>query len=361
MENVKVEFDIVREIADVSLDAVIVYSLADKKLIYANTIAFDLVGLRINASRLDIEALLGKVVPQDREYLKNQYAVVRDRYLTGEVEFQITRDNDHPVFLCCNAYLISKKSAIIVFIKDITRLKEHEDYIVEYGARKNTVLESLAHQVSGALNLMQHLSVEAEKYVEITNNKNLKIYLKLLNDNSSHCLDIIYDLLRHEHEVSPEVSVKNSRIDVVDRISIIHDELKQSYQQRKFFFTSSAKSLHINTDEVKLLQVVNNLTSNAIKFSPSTESITIAIANDDEEIIVSVQDRGIGIPPQLQPSIFERQLGAGRTGLKGEKSMGLGLSICKNLIQLMGGKIWFESKEGEGSIFYIALPKIKKQ
>jgi two-component system, OmpR family, sensor histidine kinase VicK len=361
MENLKVEFNIIREIADVSLDAVIVYSLADKKLIYANTLAFDLVGLRMNASRLDIEALLGKVVPQDREYLKNQYGVVRDKFLTGEVEFQLTRDNGHPVFLCCNAYLVSKKSAIIVFIKDITRLKEHEEYIVEYGARKNTVLDSLAHQVSGALNLMQHLSAQAEKYIEVTNDKNLKIYLKLLNDNSSHCLAIIYDLLKHEHEVSPAVSVKNSRIDVVDRISIIHDELQQSYQKRKFLFTSSVESLHINTDEVKLLQVVNNLASNAIKFSPSTESITICITDNDEEVIVSVRDSGIGIPQLIQPSIFERQPGAGRTGLNGEKSMGLGLSICKNLIQLMGGKIWFESAEGEGSTFYISLPKAIKK
>jgi two-component system, OmpR family, sensor histidine kinase VicK len=357
MDNVKIEFKVLREIGELSLDGVIIYSLSDKKVIYANDHAFDLVGLRENASSLDIEEFLENVVAQDRAYLKNQYLTVCEKFLTLEVEFKVMDGTNHEVFLCCNAYLVSDQSTIIIFIKDITKPKEHENYLVEYGARKNTMLDTLAHQVNGALNLMHHLSTEAEKYIENTNDKNLKIYLGLLNDNSSHCLEIIHDLLTNEHEESTGIFVKNSRIDVVKKISIIYEELQQNYRTRKFRFSPSIESLHINTDEVKLLQIVNNLTSNAIKFSRASDPITISVLEGGDKVTVSVKDNGIGIPEALKPMIFESQFGAGRRGLNGERSIGLGLSICKNLTQLLKGKIWFESKEGEGSVFYFSLPK----
>jgi two-component system sensor histidine kinase VicK len=275
---------------------------------------------------------------------------------SAEIEFQLANQLGKPIVLCCNAYLVFDKSAIIVFIKDITKSKEHEDYIVKYGARKNTVLDSLAHQVSGAINLMQHLASQAEKYVEATNDRNLQIYLDLLNNNSSHCLRIIYDVLKEEHQVSPGVAVRNSRIDIVEKMAIIHESLQQSYRTRKFVFFSPVKSLHINTDEVKVLQVVNNLTSNAIKFSHSTSTITLSIAMKDHMIIVSVTDEGIGIPDSMKPAIFENQFGIGRTGLNGERSIGLGLSICKDLVRLLGGDIWFDNTENKGSTFYVGLP-----
>ena len=208
------------------------------------------------------------------------------------------------------------------------------------------------------LNLMRHLSSEAEKHIVNTSEKNLKIYLGLLNDNSTHCLEIIHDLLKNEHQESPGIYVKNSRIDVVRKISIIYDELQQNYRARKFQYYPSVESLHISTDEVKLLQIVNNLTSNALKFSNTKDPIVINVSDEGDTVCVSVTDSGIGIPEELKPLIFESQFGAGRVGLNGEKTIGLGLSICKNLIRLLGGTIWFESIEGQGSTFYFRLPKI---
>lgn len=357
MNNLKLEFHALREMADVSTEGVVIYSLIGHNVIYSNPIAFNLLGLSENSTQKDVESVLEVVVPEDREYIKNQYLAVDKKPVTTEVEFRLMRPDKGSTYVCCNAYLISE--AIIVFIRDITKPKIHENYLVEFGARKDTVLDTLMHHMNGALNLMQQLSSEAEKYVEITNDKNLKIYLGLLRDNSGQCLEIIYDLLKKEHEVSPKVSVKNTRIDVIEKISIIYDELRQSYRSRKFLLYHSDGILYINTDEVKLMQVVNNLASNAIKFSPSEEPIIISIIDNAKEVVISVQDHGIGIPEELHPSIFERQIGIGRTGLNGEKSMGLGLSICKNLMHLLQGKIWFKSKEGGGSTFYISVLKKK--
>jgi two-component system sensor histidine kinase VicK len=352
------EFNALMQIGSISVEGVVIYSFIDEKVLYANSNAHNFVGLQANSSRREIESILSQVVPQDREYLKNQYSTIAERAMTGEVEFQILSKNGQQMFLCCNAFLINNQSALVVFVKDITKSKKHEDYLVEYGARKNTALDTLAHHISGALNLMHHLSTEAGRYVESSNDKNLNIYLGLLNNNSRHCLEIIYDLLKKEHLESSLVSVKNSRIEIVDKIFIIYEELVASYPNRKFIFKTSTESLHINTDEIKLLQVVNNLTSNAIKFSLHENEIVIEISETKTEVIVGVKDSGIGIPDDLKPYIFQDQFRAGRTGLNGERSIGLGLSICNNLVRIMKGKMWFHSEEGRGSAFYFDLPKM---
>ena len=293
MEKLKVEFTALLEMAELSTEGVIIYSLIDRRVMFANLIAFNILGLNENSLQSDVESIVNLVVPEDREYVKAQYSALRENPVTLEVEFRLMNVGNENTFLCCNAYLLSHQSALIIFIRDITKPKEHENYLVEFGARKNTVLDTLTHHLSGALNLMQHLSVEAEKYIESTTDKNLKIYLGLLKDNSKSCLEIIHDLSKNEHEVSPEISVKRVRMDVVKKISFIHDELQRSYRARKFLFYHSARQIYINTDGIKLLQVVNNLTSNAIKFSPSTEPIIIDITDNDQEVIVSVKDNGI--------------------------------------------------------------------
>lgn len=357
MDSATRDFEVLKQIGEVSTDGVIIYNFADERIYYANAHAYELVRLKTRFTSNEIESVLNFVIPQDREYLKNQYLNVVDKSLTVEVEFQLLNEDGKRKFLCCNAFLVADRSAIVVFIRDITRPKQHENYLVQYGARKNTVLDTVAHNISGALTLMQHLTNEARKYVDPTSHKNLEVYLELLNDNSTHCLQIVYDLLKNEHTESPSIAVKNSRMDVVATVEAIYRELAQSYPNRQIVFQTSAPSLYVNTDEVKLLQVVNNLASNAIKFSPVESEMLIGVSDTENEVTISVKDRGIGIPDTLKPFIFRDQFGAGRRGLNGERSIGLGLSICKNLTDLLHGRLWFDSEEGKGSTFYVALPR----
>jgi two-component system phosphate regulon sensor histidine kinase PhoR len=104
-----------------------------------------------------------------------------------------------------------------------------------------------------------------------------------------------------------------------------------------------------------------NLLDNAIKYTPEGGRITIsAIENNSEEIQFSVGDNGIGIPKEDLPRIFERfyRVDKGRSQELG--GTGLGLSIVKHLVQAHGGRIWVESRLGEGSTFYFTLPSLPK-
>ncbi|HSS99592.1 MAG TPA: ATP-binding protein, partial [Terriglobales bacterium] len=109
-------------------------------------------------------------------------------------------------------------------------------------------------------------------------------------------------------------------------------------------------------DERRIAQVLDNLISNAIKYNQDGGAVTITAAHEGDQILISVQDTGLGISEEDQPRIFERFFRSRQgVSLKIEGS-GLGLAITESIVQKHGGRIWFESVLGQGTTFYFTLP-----
>ena len=107
-------------------------------------------------------------------------------------------------------------------------------------------------------------------------------------------------------------------------------------------------------DRFRIEQVLLNLVYNAVKFTPPGGSITISVQKKGGEILVSVSDTGIGIPNEELPRVFERFYKVNRA--RDDEGSGLGLAISRHIISAHGGKIWAESEEGKGSVFFFTLP-----
>jgi two-component system phosphate regulon sensor histidine kinase PhoR len=112
----------------------------------------------------------------------------------------------------------------------------------------------------------------------------------------------------------------------------------------------------VRVDAERVRQVVTNLVHNAVKFTPPEGRVTVSVERLGDEVIVSVQDTGVGIPASDLPRIFERFYKADRARSGG--GSGLGLAIAKHIVQSHGGRIWAESIEGQGSTFYFSLPSV---
>ena len=108
-------------------------------------------------------------------------------------------------------------------------------------------------------------------------------------------------------------------------------------------------------DERKIRQVILNLVSNAIKFTPEGGRIEVTARPSDGSIEVSVTDTGIGIAPEDQEAVFEEFRQVGRSDKKAEGT-GLGLTLCRKFIELHGGRIWVKSEVGHGSTFTFTIP-----
>jgi two-component system sensor histidine kinase VicK len=115
--------------------------------------------------------------------------------------------------------------------------------------------------------------------------------------------------------------------------------------------------LHLNADQNKLEIALNNLVSNALKFTPSEGAVSVEAQAREEDVLFKVIDSGIGIPEKMQPNLFLNPDKASRDGTGGEVGTGLGLDIVQLYVDLHKGKVWVESKLDEGTTFFISIPK----
>ena len=123
------------------------------------------------------------------------------------------------------------------------------------------------------------------------------------------------------------------------------------------FILDLAKRLHkVNIDTRRIRQVLDNLISNAVKYSQAGTEVTVSARRAGPEILICITDQGIGIPEEDLPRVFEPMFRSRQRQLPGAGGAGLGLSICKGLLEAHGGRIWIESEEGKGTKCFFTLP-----
>ncbi len=124
-------------------------------------------------------------------------------------------------------------------------------------------------------------------------------------------------------------------------------------------FHPASIPLQVLGDPYRLEQVISNLLENALKYSPSGGTIHVSLEPQGELALLSVTDQGIGIPADQQQHLFERYFRARNVSTHSYGGLGLGLYICRDIVERHGGRIWVESKVGQGSTFYVALPTLQ--
>ncbi len=142
--------------------------------------------------------------------------------------------------------------------------------------------------------------------------------------------------------------------DIVKKVRKVLDFMSKAMEERglKVHTSFSNNEVIAVFDAGKLEQVLINLLNNAVKFTPSSGNITVDVKKQPDEVIVTVSDTGCGIPADALDMVFDEFY----KGQSREKGAGLGLSICKRIVELHGGRMWAESREGDGSSFHFTLP-----
>ena len=113
---------------------------------------------------------------------------------------------------------------------------------------------------------------------------------------------------------------------------------------------------HLQLETDKVIQVLDNILNNAIKYSPDGGVITCRLVETHNNVVFSISDQGLGIPKKDLGKVFERFYRVDKARARAQGGTGLGLAISKEVIRAHNGSIWVESTEGEGSTFYISLP-----
>ena len=238
------------------------------------------------------------------------------------------------------------------------KVNERTNELLQSNKDKDRILGVLSHDVNNKiggigslLEIIQNEPMEEEEKKEI---------MKLSIETCNNTVEIIRDLLDYSIIIGDQKELFFDKIKLFDFMKSTV-ELHQHNAHKK-----NIKISIFNTDDefdcclnkLKFSRVLDNLISNAIKFTPTGGKINLDFKDyENERVLISITDSGIGIPEKIKDKIFIPFSESGRTGTENEASNGLGLSIVKSIVDKHNGKIWFESKINEGTTFFISLPK----
>ena len=356
----KPDLTVFRQIGDQHTDVYFVFDLEAGKFVYLNA-AFEAVWQKKVEEVIENPALLAATIyPEDRVFVEDSYRMlVKDREkmdLDFRIEWPYT--TDRWVWLTLFPLGQGEKADWVAGVaKDDSPRKKNLFNMQKINARKDSMLEILAHDLRGPIGIVQSLAAVIEKKLPKTDNDPTHHQLRMIQQICKRNIDLIRDLIHQEFLESAAVEVSKERLDLVWEINevIVQYRNAQENLSKVFELTTSQERVFAMIDSMKFMQVINNLVSNAIKFTPDNGIIRIHIEKNEDKIVISVSDNGIGIPRKDQPFLFDKFTKARRPGLKGEESVGLGMSIIKTIVELHDGKIWFQSQEKKGSTFYIEL------
>ena len=240
------------------------------------------------------------------------------------------------------------KLNVIINSRDITERKKIEDLKQEF-------LLIIAHEIKTpitVIRLMVHslkdecktLSGQQSTIKKInTINSEVERLIKVVNS--------IFDTSR----IGEAFMLDKKRFDIMHLAKEVLEEFRPLARQKLQLVKH--KRIIIHADNQRIKQVFINLMSNAIKHSPDKSMITVRVDEEKGRVKTSVKDEGGGIPKENLPHIFEKFY---QVEKKGKQGIGLGLFICKEIIEKHKGAIWVESKKGEGATFFFSLPAVKQ-
>ena len=289
-----------------------------------------------------------KKIDPVREVLKNPqvYVLPNDCYLNVQSENIPISGSFAP---------ITEKGKILGAVgvfQDITECHKIEK-------EKDNFMSITAHQLRTPLSgirwmLESLLDGDAGKL-----SREAKDYLKQISENNQRLVTVVNDLL----DVSRINMGKNKEASIpVDICKILQEAvetLKGLANERKveiFYEKTPSLKSKIKASPKHLFQALENLISNAIRYTPGGGKVKVVADKKDGKVLVSIIDTGIGIPKKDQDKIFSKFFRASNAVLKEADGSGLGLNVVKLFIEENGGKVWFKSEEGKGSTFYVALP-----
>lgn len=287
-----------------------------------------------------------------RELLENQNEIILD-------ELNTNRDQ----ILNANFSLIQRRSGFIIGIvcvlHDITEQQRID-------RERRQFVSNVSHELRTPLTSMR-------SYIEALNEgawqdpEIAPAFLKVTQEETDRMIRMINDLLSLSRmdlgkvELDLELVNLNELFNyILNRFDMMLEkdnndtrEVTKSYTIKRDF---TDKPLWVEVDTDKIIQVVDNIMNNAIKYSPDGGVITCRLLETHNHVIMSISDQGLGMPKKELSHIFERFYRVDKARSRAQGGTGLGLAISKEVIELHHGRIWVDSTEGKGSTFYISLP-----
>jgi len=262
------------------------------------------------------------------------------------------------IFILIILVLISRSR--ISFKKLNKKLIESEKNLLELNANKDTFFSIISHDLKGPFSGILGISEMLDEDFDDLPKEEIKELIKIIKNSSSNVYELLDGLLQWAQTQTGRMEYNFENIDVHQNVTKIIDILSTTASNKNIALKSNVteKTL-VYADSKACSTVIRNLVSNAIKFTESGGKVEVDANITNNEVVISISDTGIGMSQDSISKLFRIETHKTTVGTNNEIGTGLGLILCKELIEKHGGKIWIESEIGKGSKFNFSLPNKK--
>jgi signal transduction histidine kinase len=242
-------------------------------------------------------------------------------------------------------------------IRDITERKKAEEELKETMELKSQFISTVSHELRTPLAAMKEGLGIVLDGVSGRINKKQKKFLGITKRNADRLSDLINDVLDFQRLGAGKTKLDIQSHDIKKVLSEVQETMTLFAKKHdvELSFASADDLSKAEFDRAKMIQVLTNLVSNAVKFTPEEGRISVNVRRRDSDWVISVSDTGMGIPKEALPKIFERFYRVNRRG-KQIQGTGLGLAIVHKIVMMHGGRIEVESEVDQGTTFTVFLP-----
>ncbi|EAY25401.1 hybrid sensor histidine kinase/response regulator [Microscilla marina] len=224
-------------------------------------------------------------------------------------------------------------------------------------ATKDKFFSIIGHDLSSPISQMIGFTDMLENHIEAFTTEEIVQFVARLKESSMQGFRLLDNLLRWSQTQTGSISFNPAVCSLNELIQNNIDLHKEKAQDKEVSFELRVKEVHhLVLDSDMIDTVLRNLVSNAIKFTSKGGTITITVTTGVQEATVSVKDTGMGISATNIAKLFRPDVHYSTSGTQNEKGTGLGLILCREFVEVHGGKIWAESTEGAGSVFKFTIP-----
>jgi len=283
-------------------------------------------------------------------------------------EFRIVHPDGEVRWIWSKTFPIKKNNEVLRTVgiaEDITLLKKAEENIQsalikerEMNELKSRFISTVSHEFRTPLGLILSSAELLQNYGSSWDDEKKNEQFNKIKKAVDNLTGLMNDILILGQEQASGIKLKPIDINLVQFINEIIEEIKSANTQIPRISFYSSVEIKINSDEKLLRQILINLLSNAVKFTPPQKNIFLNVRILSSSVLFELKDEGNGIPSSDIQNIFEPFIRANNVGET--KGNGLGLSIVKHAVELLGGEITVKSKLGKGSCFAVTLPSILK-
>jgi PAS domain S-box-containing protein len=282
-------------------------------------------------------------------------------------QIEVVENNDTKTYSITKQSIISQPGSRLVIIRDISIIKKTEEELIRAKERaeesdrlKSAFLANMSHEIRTPLNGILGFT-ELLKTSDLTD-KEQDDYLEIIRKGGDRLLKIINDIIDISKIESGQMLVSISKTNISEQLQTVYSFFKPEADSRRIRLIykneSPVEQTIIETDAQKIYAIQTNLVKNAIKFT-QTGFVEFGFHKKNEHLEFFVKDTGIGINNEQKKFIFERFRQGNDTLTRNIEGTGLGLAISKAYVDMLGGKIWFESEYGKGSVFYFTIPIVE--